>query len=263
MIDFTVRADPTIVARRLPAPDASTSDEFLSLLRRLKRSNSEWRSLTFIAVDVPGVMTIADDNVLVKTINLLGADMSLVPTMNTNALHILQQTQSLKEPWQARSPIDISTQPVQSASSQTEPLKLLDPARSKLSESIFSVNNVDVNKMKLNLIDRAGKALGADPANYASQDDFIEAMQDIVRNLKLHGNEDVINSVEKETGLTKLGISLEDLVNSTDDPEANERVTKALERMAGKEGEDKDSEDPKGLLGVDVNAEGIYTLSAR
>lgn len=222
----------------------------------------ERKSLTFVALNALGIMKIADDSLLVTTINLLGANMSLVPTMNANALQILQQTQSLNEPRQARSPVDLLAAPVQKTSPQTDPLKLLNPAKSKLSESMFSVNSVDVNKMKLNLIDRAGKALGVDPTNYASQDNFIEAVQDIVRDLKLHGNESVINSVEKEIGLDKLGVSLEDLVNSASDPEANERVTKALEREAGKQDEHKDSKGAGDFIGITLDANGIYTVSA-
>ncbi len=208
-------------------------------------------------------MKIADDSLLVSTINLLGANMSLVSTTNSNALQILQQTQSLKEPSQPRSPVDVLTAPVQRTSTQTDPLKLLNPAKSKLSESMFSVNSVDINKMKLNLIDRAGKALGVDPGNYASQDGFIEAVQDMVRDLKLHGNESVISSVEKEIGLDKLGVSLEDLVNSESDPEANERVTKALERETGKQDEQSKSKGLDALIGINLDANGIYTVSAQ
>ncbi|MDR7144759.1 hypothetical protein [Rhizobium sp. BE258] len=185
--------------------------------------------------------------------------MSLVPMMNANALDILQQTQSLKDPLHARSPMDFSTAPIQSVSHQTDPLKLLNPAKSKLSESIFSVNSVDINKMKLNLIDRAGKALGMDQNYYASRDDFIDAVKDTVRNLKEHGGEGLIKTVEKEIGLDKLGVSLEDLVNSESDPDANERVTKALEREAGKQDE-KDPRSAGGFIGITLDANGIYTV---
>jgi len=181
--------------------------------------------------------------------------MPLIPTTNSTALLILQQAQSASQPPQSRSPLDVLAAPEQRTSSQPEPLKLVNPVQSKLSEAIFSVNSVDINKLKLNLFDRAGDALGVDKTKYASPDDFIEAVQEAVRNLKLHGAYDVIKSVETDLGLDKMGISLDDLVDSATDPEANSRVTKALERQLGKQDEQGDSNRADGMT---IDPDGIY-----
>jgi len=183
--------------------------------------------------------------------------MSLIPMIKANALQILQQTQSQGVLLQGRSPSDLSGAPTQGASAQTQ---ILDPAKSKLAVSIFSVTNVDVNELKLNLMNRAGKALGLDENNYSSNDEYFEAVEHVVQTLKLHGSVGVIKSVEKEIGLDKLGVSLEDLVNK-DDPEASDRVKKALERKVGNQDEEMRSADGF-LVRVTIDANGIYNISA-
>jgi hypothetical protein len=185
-----------------------------------------------------------------------GVYMSLIPTIKANALQILQQTQSQGVLLQGRSPTDLSGASTQGISSQTE---ILDPAKSKLAASIFSVTNVDINELKLNLMNRAGKALGLDENNYPSTDEYFEAVGHVVQTLKTHGSEGVIKSIEKEIGLDKLGVSLEDLV-SKDDPEASDRVTKALEKTGGNHDEEMRSAEGS-LVRIAIDASGIYTIS--
>jgi hypothetical protein len=185
-----------------------------------------------------------------------GVYMSLIPTIKANALQILQQTQSQGVLLQGRSPTDLSGASTQGISSQTE---ILDPAKSKLAASIFSVTNVDINELKLNLMNRAGKALGLDENNYPSTDEYFEAVGHVVQTLKTHGSEGVIKSIEKEIGLDKLGVSLEDLF-SKDDPEASDRVTKALEKTGGNHDEEMRSAEGS-LVRIAIDASGIYTIS--
>lgn len=110
-------------------------------------------------------------------------------------------------------------------------------ARAKVSEAIFSVNHVSVNEMKLDLIERTGKALGVDQADYASRDDFVKDMQEALGKLKMEGGDLAVIALEKELGLDKLGVSLQDVINGARDPEANDKLTKALERQSAEKGE--------------------------
>jgi len=111
--------------------------------------------------------------------------------------------------------VGVSTQPTQ--------------AESKISDALFSVNNRSITQMKLDLIERTGEELGVKKDDYASTDDFVAAMKKVVTNIKAHkGWEQVVAKIEKDLGLDKLGVSLEDVINSARDPEQDDKVTEAL-----------------------------------
>lgn len=129
-------------------------------------------------------------------------------------------------------------------------------AASQVSEAMFSVNNVSVNQMKLDLIDKTGKALGVDQDDYGSRDDFVDAMRQALGRLKLEGGPMAVMGLEKELGLDKLGVSIEDVIESARDPEANDKLTKALERDIGKT-EDED-ENLVQRLAARPNEIGLY-----
>lgn len=104
-------------------------------------------------------------------------------------------------------------------------------AQSKISESLFSVNDRSVTQMKLDLIDRAGDALGVKKSDYASMDEFVAATKKAFSDLKSKPDgQRAIAKIESDLGL-KLGITLEDLINSADDPDKNDKVTQALKKQ--------------------------------
>lgn len=118
-------------------------------------------------------------------------------------------------------------------------------SQSKISESLFDVNNPSVTQMKLALIARTGQELGVDKDDYASMDDFVAAMKNVVTNIKgQKGWEQVVSKIERDLGLDKLGVSLDDVINSARDPEKDDKVSEALKKQAGlTEENDKDTSD--------------------
>ena len=128
----------------------------------------------------------------------------------------------------------------------------LQPERAAtgLSASLFSVNHQSVTELKLDLIERTGKALGVDQDDFESQDDFVKAMQEAFGKLKLEGGDMAVIKLEKELGLDELGISVEDVIRGAQDPEANDQVTKALEMQADKS-ENDGTRGPRSVFALD------------
>ncbi|NEI72729.1 hypothetical protein GR212_24510 [Rhizobium lusitanum] len=128
------------------------------------------------------------------------------------------------------------------------------PAQSKVSEAFFGTDGkADLTAMKLDLIYRTGKALGVDHEDYSSVHDFAKAMQKAYHELE----PSEVNRIEHDLGLDKLGLSLEDVINSARDPERNDKVTRALKQQMDK-GEGGDAKmSPQAIVGPD----GLYGLS--
>ena len=57
--------------------------------------------------------------------------------------------------------------------------------------------------------------------------------------------------IEKDLGLDKLGVSLEDVINSARDPEQDDKVTEALKKQAGMVDEKEEDADKAVLLKQD------------
>ena len=143
----------------------------------------------------------------------------------------------------ARQTVGVSAQPTKS--------------ESKISDALFSASNRSVTQMKLDLIDRAGEALGIKKDDYASTDDFVAAMKKAVTNIKAHkGWEQVISKIESDLGLDKLGVSLDDVINSAKDPEKDDSVTEALKKQAGLA--DEKQEDAAETLLLKQDEDGTY-----
>lgn len=160
--------------------------------------------------------------------------MTTVSSVNSAALLILQQTASANATEQETSNSDALLAAANGINLTVSSSQQPTQAQSKISQSMFSVNHVSINKLKMDLIDRTGKALGVDQADYVSRDAFVNAMQKALGKLKMEGGDAAIRGLEKELGLDKLGVSVQDVIDSAKDPEANDKLTKALERQAGK-----------------------------
>ncbi|WFR94782.1 hypothetical protein [Rhizobium tumorigenes] len=137
------------------------------------------------------------------------------------------------------------------------------PGESKVAEAMFGVNHPSITKQKLDIIDRTAKALGVNQDDYSSRDDFVAAMQKAFARLKVDGGDSAVHGLEKELGLDKLGISLQDVIDSASNPEANDRLTKALKRNAGMYGDDTDGTDTSPSLPTPNFATGLYGSSNR
>jgi len=141
----------------------------------------------------------------------------------------------------------------QTVSTTPQPTK----SESKISEDLFSVNNPSITQMKLDLINRTGQELGVNKDDFASTDDFVTAMKSVVTNIKgQKGWEQVVAKIERDLGLDKLGVSLDDVINSAKDPEKDDKVTEALKKQAGLT--DEKEKDASATLLIQQNEDGTY-----
>ena len=172
---------------------------------------------------------------------------------SSTALLLLQQASGVSNAPTATQATSASDTITSVASGQTKPGKVSvtkqpSPGESKVAEQMFGVNNSNIVKQKLALIDQTGKALGVDQADYDTRDAFVDAMQKALGQLKLQGGDAAVHGLEKQLGLDKLGVSLQDVIDSAKDPEANDKLTKALKRQGGDYSDDNDGSTTPSLV---------------
>lgn len=169
--------------------------------------------------------------------------MTSILTTPSVALAILQRLNaSATTPQQPQSSADNLIAIATGQTGQIAASKQPTQAQSKISEAFFNADsNASITKMKLDLIERTGKALGVEKDDYVSMDDFVAAMKKAYGEIKVQpGGAAIIHGLEKELGLDKLGVSLEDVINSAGDGENNDTLTQALERQLNPGKENKD-----------------------
>ncbi|MGV1757075.1 hypothetical protein [Rhizobium sp. P44RR-XXIV] len=132
-------------------------------------------------------------------------------------------------------------------------------AQSKVSEAFFGTDGkVNITKLKMDLIERTGKALGVEKDSFVSMDDFIAAMKEAFNKIK--NDPGAIHAIEKDLGLDKLGLSLEDVINSAKDGENNDKVTRALERQLNQGRDKKDDGQTGQVTAIGLDKTGLYGL---
>ncbi len=165
--------------------------------------------------------------------------MSVISGVNSAALLILQQTNSTSSIENEKS---ASGDLVAVANGVSEKIGMSaqpGQAQSRISEAMFSANNVNITKLKLELIERAGEELGLDKTDFDSEAAFASEMRKQVLYLKGLGADERIAEIEKELGLDELGVSLLDVVSSARNPDLDDKVTQALKEREGVEDEEE------------------------
>ncbi|UVK46274.1 hypothetical protein BPNPMPFG_001898 [Mesorhizobium sp. AR07] len=157
--------------------------------------------------------------------------MSSVFPVNTTALLILQQPSPL-----ARSVGDsLADTGGVSGLAGTGAGSPLTLAQVKISD-MFSVNRVDPTAEKVRLIERLGEEFGIRQSDYTSMVAYGADIRRAVEALIAKpGSSLVILQIEKRLGLDKLGISLDELVNATIDPNGHDgkKLDAALKKQVG------------------------------
>ncbi|WP_276117965.1 hypothetical protein [Pararhizobium qamdonense] len=159
--------------------------------------------------------------------------MSAISGVNSAALLILQQTNSTSSIKDDKSASDNLVAVANGVGEKIGMSAQPGQAQSRISEAMFSVDNVNINKMKLELIERAGQKLGFDKSDFDSEADFARQMRKQVITMHASGADQKIAEIEKELGLDKLGISLLDVVSSARNPDLDDAVTQALKEREG------------------------------
>ncbi|AZO24440.1 MULTISPECIES: hypothetical protein [unclassified Mesorhizobium] len=173
--------------------------------------------------------------------------MSSLPTLNNAALSILQQQRPASAAGSAGDGLvaNINRTPADLGSGA--------PLMAEISQSMFSLDGLNVTATKVRLMERAGKEFGLDQGDYESVISYGTAVKNAVEALKRQ-SPSAIAEIERQLGLDQLGVSLDTLVNSIADPQSSDgdRLDAALEREAGKQGEGKSASiqpDEIGLYG--------------
>jgi hypothetical protein len=113
----------------------------------------------------------------------------------------------------------------------------------KLSEQLFSLDHQSVAKLKMQLFEKVGEALGVDLDAFANFEDFAKEVEAAYRRVLRDEGALAIKAIERETGLDKLGLSLRDVVESMKDPDENDKVSQALIEEYNLDRGDKDDKD--------------------
>ncbi|RRH94970.1 hypothetical protein EH240_25885 [Mesorhizobium tamadayense] len=166
--------------------------------------------------------------------------MSSPPVLNNPALLILQQQRS-------SAPARSATDSRAGSGAGSPPLQ----APAEMSQSIFSVNSLNITATKVWLMERAGKEFGVDQADYESVFSYGSAVRNAVEALKRQ-SPSAIAGIEKQLGLDQLGISLDMLVDAIVDPAGSDgdRLDAALEMHLGEIAEPASTQsDEIGLYG--------------
>lgn len=185
--------------------------------------------------------------------------MTTISGVNSAALLILQQSNSINSSPENRSSSEGLLATANGGSEKVGLSAQPGQAQSRISEAMFSVNNVNVNQLKLELIERTGEELGFDKADFESQAEFAAAMRKQVINMDATGADARIAEIEKELGLDKLGISLLDVVSSARNPELEDKLTRALQEQKGMASDEaKAEEEASAPFAIAVDEIGIY-----
>lgn len=108
------------------------------------------------------------------------------------------------------------------------------PAQSDVSETAFTASYTSVAKMKLDLIERTGEALGVHQKDYKTRREFISAMKSALVELRRKEGEGAVVALGQYLGLDELGVTVDDVIDGATDPRKADKLTKALELKAGK-----------------------------
>lgn len=185
--------------------------------------------------------------------------MASIPPVSSGALQILRQDRSSLVDDRKPAATDIAA----TANGISTHFR---NAQAAASESVFSANHVDITEMKMQLIEKTGKAFGIERDDYDNQGDFGRAIKAVVSEIRQMENGDrVLAGIAKDLGLDELGISIDTLVGAIIDPGGNDdkKLDEALREATGKDARDaRKGDGAAGGLSVLVDELGLYGPSA-
>ncbi|MDX8520851.1 hypothetical protein [Mesorhizobium dulcispinae] len=157
--------------------------------------------------------------------------MSPLSALNSGAFLILQPQRLTSTETSAGDGLVASINSASASPGAGSPLTL---AQARITESMFSVDSLNVTATKVRLMERAGKELGIDQADYESVFSYGSAVKNAVEALKRQ-SPSAIAEIERQLGLDQLGVSLDTLVAAIIDPQGSDgdRLDAALEKHLG------------------------------
>jgi hypothetical protein len=145
----------------------------------------------------------------------LETHMTLIPVAGSAALQLLLQRSQF-------SPLTVAagrnaTAEVVAAANGAVPASMagLPNSRTEISDAIYSVNSVDADKLKVNLIGRLGAEFGISADDFESASAFGTAIKHALDAMKQDdGWQRRVAEIERNLGLDELGISLGSFINA-------------------------------------------------
>ncbi len=134
-------------------------------------------------------------------------------------------------------------------------------AQSKITDTLSAAS---LTQYKLMLYKRVGDELGVKEEDYATPQQYASALKDVVRQINAQKDgRAVILRIEHDLGLDQLGVSLDTVISSIDDPKAAKTLDDALKYHLAAKGEITTGGSDASLQGtVRVSEIGIYNPAA-
>lgn len=163
-----------------------------------------------------------------------------LPPISNAASAILTQALDVAAKHPAQADTSSALIAVASGARPTQAETSITTSHATLSAQLFSLDRVDITKVKMQLFERVGEALGVKLKEFANFDDFAKQVEIAYRDVLRDDGILAIKAIEREAGLDELNLSLKDVVDSMKNPEKNDRVSKALEEKYNLQDQDKD-----------------------
>jgi hypothetical protein len=185
--------------------------------------------------------------------------MTSIPPVHSGALQILRQDRSTSADDKKPAAADIAAT-ANGISTQFR------NAQAAAAESVFSVNHVDITEMKMQLIEKTGKAFGIERGDFDNQAEFGKAIKAVVSQIRrMENGGQMLAGIAKDLGLDDLGISIDTMIGAIVDPGGRDdkKLDEALKEETGEDVLDaaKDGSAARGLS-VIVDDLGLYGPSA-
>jgi hypothetical protein len=104
-------------------------------------------------------------------------------------------------------------------------------AQGRIAEALFGMNKVDINELKIQLLDKLGEKLGINREDGMYSYAYGRAIEGALKSV----GTSALDDLSKELGLEELDLSLTDLVAAIKNPwgDENDRLEKALDKQHG------------------------------
>ncbi len=133
-------------------------------------------------------------------------------------------------------------------------------AKAKISDA-FMDSPIDIQQLKFNLMRRLGEELGVKMDDFEDPRDYGSAIREVIGKIKASPTGAMyLAKLEKDLGLDKLGISIDDLVDAISSPDGDggKKLDAALRAETGEDAR-KAAEDMQTVMrGVKTDETGLY-----
>jgi hypothetical protein len=187
--------------------------------------------------------------------------MTSIPGVNSTASLILQQLSSVAPaPAEENNPANLIAT-ANGLSSKTGVAGPQSQAQSKITDTLSATG---LTQLKMQLYKKTGEALGVTESDYTTPQLYASALRKAVSLIRAQKDgENIIAGIEHQLGLDKLGVSLDTVIDSIDNPGSSSAKTldDALQRAVAKGKIATGGGEASQPGTVQVNEIGMYSLA--